>query len=215
RDLPLATAVVPYSLRAKPRATVAAPIAWDEFDETAPDRFTIDDVERLLERPDTVLALEPLDAAPFVASVGAASEAAGLELSAAGGRRDPARCAAPAAGAAPRSLRRHAERAVEADDLAVEVRVVDDGAHERGVLLGLAQPRRVRDGGRERLARLLGQAGEHRRVEGAGRDRDHADARLRKVARGRQRHRRDTALRRGVGDLADLPVERRNARGVD
>ena len=48
-----------------------------------------------------------------------------------------------------------------------------------------------------------------------GRDRHHADAARRQVARGRQRHADDAALRRRVGDLADLPVEGGDRRGVD
>ena len=38
---------------------------------------------------------------------------------------------------------------------------------------------------------------------------------LREVARGRERHADDAALRRRVGDLPDLPVVRRHRRGAD
>lgn len=77
-----ATVIVPYSLRARPRASVATPLAWSELETTAPDAFTIADVDRLLERPDSLaeLAARPSDAAPFVARVDAAFEAAGLVL---------------------------------------------------------------------------------------------------------------------------------------
>lgn len=78
RNNPGATVVAPYSLRAKPRATVATPLAWSELESTSPDAFTIDDVDRLLDRPDTLAALAPIDAAPFVAAVDAAFERAGL-----------------------------------------------------------------------------------------------------------------------------------------
>jgi bifunctional non-homologous end joining protein LigD len=80
RNHPLATVVVPYSLRARARATVAAPIGWNELDTLAPDAFTIDDVQQLLDRPDSIAALAPVAADPFVASVGRAFEASGLAL---------------------------------------------------------------------------------------------------------------------------------------
>jgi bifunctional non-homologous end joining protein LigD len=77
-----ATVIVPYSLRARPRATVAAPLSWDELDSTDPDAFTIEDADRLLERPDTLaeLASDPSDAAQFVTAVGEAFDKAGLAL---------------------------------------------------------------------------------------------------------------------------------------
>lgn len=82
RNMPLSTVIVPYSLRARPRATVATPLAWDELDSTAPDAFSIDDVARLLDRPDPLaqLAARPADAAPFVAAVDAAFSRSGLVL---------------------------------------------------------------------------------------------------------------------------------------
>jgi bifunctional non-homologous end joining protein LigD len=80
RNNPMATVVAPYSLRARPRASVATPLSWDELDETTPDAFTIDDVGRLLDRRDTLaeLAASPADPAPFVKAVEAAFEKAGL-----------------------------------------------------------------------------------------------------------------------------------------
>ena len=57
RNRPMSTVVAPYSLRARPRAPVATPLAWDELDTTAPDAFSIDDLARLLERPDPLAAL--------------------------------------------------------------------------------------------------------------------------------------------------------------
>lgn len=46
-----ATAVLPYSARARPGAPVAAPIHWDELESTqSPRRFTIRDAATLLER---------------------------------------------------------------------------------------------------------------------------------------------------------------------
>jgi bifunctional non-homologous end joining protein LigD len=80
--LGLGSVVAPYSLRATPRATVAAPLEWDELSTTAPDAFTIDDAERLLGRPDALamLAQRPTEPARFVAQVGEAFERSGLVL---------------------------------------------------------------------------------------------------------------------------------------
>lgn len=75
RNHPGATVVAPYSLRAKPRATVAAPIAWSELHVLAPDAFTIDSA--LDDRPELPAAI---DAAPFVTAVSAAFAEAGLVL---------------------------------------------------------------------------------------------------------------------------------------
>lgn len=82
RNHPIATVVAPYSLRARPRATVAVPIAMAEIEAIAPDTFTMNDLDRLLDREDTlaVRAAAPDDATAFVAAVDAAFERSGLEL---------------------------------------------------------------------------------------------------------------------------------------
>ncbi len=82
RNNPGATVVAPYSLRALPRAPIATPLAWEEIDTFAPDAFTIDDVDRVGDRPDLVSdqAASPQDAARFVATVGDAFERSGLVL---------------------------------------------------------------------------------------------------------------------------------------
>jgi bifunctional non-homologous end joining protein LigD len=82
RNRPLATVVVPYSLRARANASVATPLGWSELETMAPDAFTIADVDRLLDRADTLadLAKTPADAAPFVAAVDAAFERSGLVI---------------------------------------------------------------------------------------------------------------------------------------
>jgi bifunctional non-homologous end joining protein LigD len=77
-----ATVIAPYSLRARPRASVATPLAWGELATTAPDAFTIDDLDRLLDRPDSLAALAaaPADPAPFVAAVARRFAESGLVL---------------------------------------------------------------------------------------------------------------------------------------
>jgi bifunctional non-homologous end joining protein LigD len=67
RNNPGATVVTPYSVRARPRASVAAPLHW---------------VDRLRERSDPLadLAASEQDAEPFVSSIGAAFERSGLVL---------------------------------------------------------------------------------------------------------------------------------------
>jgi bifunctional non-homologous end joining protein LigD len=82
RNQPNATVVAPFSLRARARATVAAPLSWAEIDATDPDAFSIADLERLLGRPDPLaeLAAAPASAEPFVAAVEAAFERSGLVL---------------------------------------------------------------------------------------------------------------------------------------
>jgi bifunctional non-homologous end joining protein LigD len=82
RNTPLATVVAPYSLRARPRATVATPLGWEELETTDPDAFTVKDLDRLLERPDPLLELAsaPGDPQRFVSAVEAEFAASGLVL---------------------------------------------------------------------------------------------------------------------------------------
>lgn len=82
RNTPMATFVTPYSVRARPRASIALPIEWSELESVAPDAFTIADVERLLERTDSLaeLSKKPADPKGFVTSVEKAFEASGLVL---------------------------------------------------------------------------------------------------------------------------------------
>ena len=92
--------------------------------------------------------------------------------------------------------------------------VLEDVPHERRVFVRLAEPRRKRHLLRQRLPRRLGQRRQEWGVERSGRNRHHADAHARELARDRQRHADDAALRRRVGGLADLAVECRHRGGV-
>src|SRR5690606_8352734 len=112
-------------------------------------------------------------------------------------------------------LRRQAQRAVEADGLAVQHRVVEDVAHQERVLLGAAEAAGERHRGGERGLRRLGQPAQHRRLEDAGGDRHDADAVAGELARRGQGERGDAALGGGVGGLADLALERGDRGGVD
>jgi len=82
RNRPGATVVAPYSLRARPGATAAVPLAWSELDTTAPDAFAIGDVERLLDRPDSLAerGRAPTDTDALAARVAEAFERSGLVL---------------------------------------------------------------------------------------------------------------------------------------
>jgi hypothetical protein len=59
---------------------VAAPLAWDEIETADPDAFGIGDLERLLDRKDSLsdLGTHPGDPRRFVTAVDAAFEQSGL-----------------------------------------------------------------------------------------------------------------------------------------
>ena len=80
RNRAMATAVAPFSLRALPKASVATPLTWAELETTAPDAFTIADVDRLLDRPDPLAEQKPADPKPFMHAVKTAFEASGIVL---------------------------------------------------------------------------------------------------------------------------------------
>ncbi|MEM7285689.1 MAG: non-homologous end-joining DNA ligase [Actinomycetota bacterium] len=75
RNTPTATTVVPFSLRARPGAPVAMPMAWDELEESAPDRWRLGGVA---DRLDAV----PVPAAQHlpVDRIVDAARAAGVDL---------------------------------------------------------------------------------------------------------------------------------------
>src|SRR5690625_1601012 len=114
-----------------------------------------------------------------------------------------------------RSARGHPQGAVHADGLAVEVVVLEDHRDQTCVLIGLGETLWERDPLGETRAELLADRREHRRVDDAGCDRAHPDARRREIACRREREPDDAALRRGVRRLADLALVRRDRRGVD
>lgn len=82
RNVPSATVIAPYSLRARAHAPVAVPIDWDELDDVAPNGITIATVGARLERPDPLLALaqQPIDAAGLCARLDALHAELGFEL---------------------------------------------------------------------------------------------------------------------------------------
>lgn len=81
--------------------------------------------------------------------------------------------------------------------------------------VGPAEPLRKRDAGGEAVLRGLRQAGQHRRREHTRRDRRHADAVVRQLARRGQRQADNAALGSAVGSLANLPVISGNRSGQE
>jgi bifunctional non-homologous end joining protein LigD len=79
RNTPRSTSVVPWSLRPKEGAPVAAPISWAELDEVAPDQVRLVNVgERSRKRPWS--RLETVDLAPVVKRVEGDLEKSGIAL---------------------------------------------------------------------------------------------------------------------------------------
>src|SRR5699024_8738585 len=105
-----------------------------------------------------------------------------------------------------RSDRGHAQGAVHAHDLAVEVVVVDERERQLGVLLRSTESLREGDSLRQALAELLRDRREHRGLDDAGGDREHADAVLGEVTSGGQGEPDDAGLAGGVGRLPDLAL---------
>ncbi len=110
---------------------------------------------------------------------------------------------------------RHAQSPVEADDLAIEHRILANMLYEGGILLRPTKARGKGHACRERILNILRHAGHHRRIEDARRNGDDANSETRELARGRKRQGGDAALRRSVGGLADLPVESGDRGGID
>lgn len=73
------TSVVPWSLRPRPGAPVAAPLAWDELDSIAPDAIRLRTIAERLDI-DPWADQEPVDLTPSVESVERAVADAGIEF---------------------------------------------------------------------------------------------------------------------------------------
>ena len=112
------------------------------------------------------------------------------------------------------SLRRHPDRAVQADRFAVEHVVRDDAVYQLGVVLG--RPRRA---GKGMLAASESCTSGMPKIMGVpkmpGRWSCSGCRSWSQVARDGQGHAGHARLRRGIGRLADLAVEGRDGRGVD
>ena len=79
RNAPFSTAVAPWSLRARPNASVATPLEWDEVDQVAPADV---DLKAAVERAesDPWRGLEPVDLSGAIVEVSETLESAGIEL---------------------------------------------------------------------------------------------------------------------------------------
>ena len=79
RNAPLATAVAPWSLRARKNAPVATPLEWSEVDEVAPDAIDLKSAVTRAES-DPWAGLEPIDISDAIVAVEETLEQAGIEL---------------------------------------------------------------------------------------------------------------------------------------
>jgi bifunctional non-homologous end joining protein LigD len=79
RNTPRSTSVVPWSLRPKDGAPVAAPISWAELDQVAPDQVRLGNVgDRSRKRP--WAKGRPIDLAPVAEKVEADLASSGIVL---------------------------------------------------------------------------------------------------------------------------------------
>ncbi|MBT8249068.1 MAG: non-homologous end-joining DNA ligase [Acidimicrobiia bacterium] len=78
RNHPGSTVAAPFSLRPRPRASLAMPITWDELESTAPDTWTIENVEDRL----SDLPIWPKPVVLPIDQIVKTAEAAGVDLEA-------------------------------------------------------------------------------------------------------------------------------------
>jgi bifunctional non-homologous end joining protein LigD len=79
RNAPLSTAVVPWSLRARPGAPIAVPLTWEEVDRTPPNGIGLGSVgERFAADP--WIGLQPIDLTGTADIVKTALDEAGIRL---------------------------------------------------------------------------------------------------------------------------------------
>jgi len=113
------------------------------------------------------------------------------------------------------SAGQHAQACVEPDGLAVQVAIPDNLQHQRGELRCLAEPARPGHRLGQRVLGSRGHQAQHGGIEQAGGDRHHPDAVRREIPRGSEGKADHTRLRRRVGRLPDLALERGDRRRVD
>ncbi len=80
RNMPRATSVVPYSLRPKEQAPVAAPLAWDELSYLGPTGVTLRSIEDRLSGPDPWGDAPPLELSPIAEQIETALDDAAITL---------------------------------------------------------------------------------------------------------------------------------------
>ncbi len=80
RNMPRATSVVPYSLRPREQAPVAAPLAWDELGSLGPTGVTLRSIEERLLGPDPWRDAPRLDLSPIAGRIETALDDAGITL---------------------------------------------------------------------------------------------------------------------------------------
>ncbi|GMQ85049.1 MAG: non-homologous end-joining DNA ligase [Acidimicrobiia bacterium] len=79
RNMPRATSVVPYSLRPKQQAPVAAPLAWDEL-SLGPTGVTLRSIDDRLSNPDPWGDARRMDLSPIAGRIETALDDAGITL---------------------------------------------------------------------------------------------------------------------------------------